>query len=363
MSQSRWPSAVYPSQLRTFRRDTDEKTSRRDDSFATKRNSIDKHPLCRTPFGRKIRAMEKTSFLQFSHRVSRKILNIQIQAFNKAFNASTKRSFDGSDTALILPLCVSTGFGNVSWKQSWKTHVIGRLARADGGTFLDVGVNVGQTLLDVYVTHPAIRYIGFEPNISNVFFLREMIRANSLNSFLIIPAGLADENRCVALYRGKGNTEDVSATIRQNLRPARKSEVEFIPCFKFDDLRRGLDIKEISFIKMDIEGAELEALTGMKESLQQSRPTVLCEVLFADEHADLAQHEQRNRHLFQYLTEVNYQVFQLIKSRSQEEVVDAKKIDKFVSAYWTAENEDLCDYLFVPAEKAASTVKTLIPTK
>jgi FkbM family methyltransferase len=307
--------------------------------------------------------MEKTSFLQLSHRISRKVLNLQIQAFNSAFNASTKRSLNNSDPALILPLCVSTGFGNISWKQSWKTHVIGRLARAHEGTFLDVGVNVGQTLLDVYVTNPSTRYIGFEPNISNVFFLREMIRANSLSSFLIIPAGLADENRCVAFYRGKGNTEDVSATIRENLRPARKSEVDFIPCFKFDDLRRGLDIKEISFIKMDIEGAELEALIGMRQSLQQFRPAVLCEVLFADEHADLAQHEDRNRRLFQYLTDVNYQVFQVIKSRSQEDVVDAKKIDKFISAYWTAENEDLCDYLFLPAEKAPSTLKTLLSAK
>src|ERR1700682_1074969 len=128
--------------------------------------------------------MRKGLLLQLAHRGTRKILNTQIDAFNKTFNVSTRLSIKDCNPRLLLPLCVSTGFGNTFWKRSWKTEVIGRLASSDRGTFLDVGVNVGQTLLDVCVTNPSARYLGFEPNISNVFYLREMIRANSLSSFL-----------------------------------------------------------------------------------------------------------------------------------------------------------------------------------
>ena len=304
--------------------------------------------------------MRKSHVLRFAHRVSRKILNIQIQAFNRAFDSSTRFSTQSLGADLLLPVCVGTGFGNISWRKSWKTQVIRRLARPDQGTFVDVGANVGQTLLDVYATNPSSRYLGFEPNIANAFYLGEMIRANSLSNFNIVPVGLADENRCLSLYLGKGTTEDLSATVRIELRPTRESEAVLIPCFKFDDIRHSGGVKEISFIKIDVEGAELETLIGMKKCLQECRPIVLCEVLFAGWKADLVQHEDRNNRLIQHLRDLSYRVFQLIKSSNREEVVDARSIDKFDTVFWSPENENLCDYVLIPAEKETHTLKALL---
>jgi len=187
-----------------------------------------------------------------------------------------------------------------------------------------------------------------------------VIRANFLDQFVVIPAGLADENKCLGLYRKSGSTEDAAATIRQNLRPARESEVEFIPCFKFDELRHSLSVKEISFIKIDVEGAELEVLVGMRKSLQECRPIVLCEVLFADKNADLEQHEHRNNRLARVLRELDYRIFQLIKSSNKEDIIGVKQIEKFTSVYWTTQNEDLCDYLFLPQESASGALKALL---
>jgi len=88
--------------------------------------------------------MRKGLVTRLGHGASKRILNAQIRGFNKAFSASTKLSLKDSSENLVLPICVSTGFGNISWKTSWKTRVIERLHRADGGMFLDVGANVGQ---------------------------------------------------------------------------------------------------------------------------------------------------------------------------------------------------------------------------
>ena len=46
-----------------------------------------------------------------------------------------------------------------------------------------------------------------------------------------------------------------------------------------DDLLRTLAPNRISFIKIDVEGAELEVLQGLAKTLAEHRPIVLCEIV------------------------------------------------------------------------------------
>lgn len=300
---------------------------------------------------------------RFLYKLLRKALHIQIKCIRKALSIFNKLRVNHDCPKLVIPFCVSTGFSNIYWQKSWKTELFGRLVDVREGVFIDVGANVGQTLIDVLVTHPKTHYVGFEPNVSCVFYLNELIQANSFTNCTVLPVGLADETQCLPLYRAKDLLDDSGATLISDLRPSGTYDSDYVSCFRFDEIRPILGIEKINFVKIDVEGSEFEALVGMRKSLLECRPVILCEVLFTDIKADIAQHRMRNERLIRLLGDLNYQVFQLHKSKDNRLVIDARKIQQFASEYWTVENKEFCDYLFVPAEKEVHVLNTLFPGK
>lgn len=265
--------------------------------------------------------------------------------------------------SLSIPVNVNGGTENIAWTRSWRTEVIKRLMYKPDGVFIDVGANIGQTLLDLRVTHPNAQYIGFEPNANCVNYLQKLIQANHFQSYLIIPVGLSEENQVLPLYRQQGLLIDSGGTILSNVRPQKPCEVDFVPCFRFDQIWEKLNTKDIDFVKIDVEGAELETLIGMKTSIRKYRPSILCEVLFTSADADISAQKLRNEQLMQLMTDMNYEVFQLIKSADETKILNAKRIEYFSSAYWSIENQALCDYLFIPEEKKAQALDALLSEK
>jgi hypothetical protein len=127
---------------------------------------------------------------------------------------------------------------------------------------------------------------------------------------------------------------------------------------------RNIGVKNINFIEIDVEGLELETLIGMKTSLQKFRPTILCEVLFTDKDGDLAASKLRNQKLTALLNQLEFSVFQLIKTEDSPQVKDVKRVEEFNSGYWTGlETLDQCDYLFIPKEKEHQVIGSLFPAR
>jgi hypothetical protein len=87
---------------------------------------------------------------------------------------------------------------------------------------------------------------------------------------------------------------------------------------------------------------------------------VLCEVLFTDSKADLTAHKVRNNQLIDFLSTLKYEVLQLVKLDDDAHIVAAKKTQNFTSIYLTLENNNLCDYLFIPNEKVAYVLNALL---
>jgi len=264
-----------------------------------------------------------------------------------------------NEQEVVIPVRMNDGLENVFWTRSWQTDVIERLVDADDGLFVDVGANIGQTLLNFHLAHSEAHYVGFEPNAACVSYLNELVQVNAIQNCQVIPIGLADTDICKLFFRNKDALTDPSGSIVPDLRPNRSFQTDIVPCFKFDGIRKNLNLGKIGFVKIDVEGAELEALAGMRGSIQDCRPLVLCEVLFTDSKADLSAAKFRNEKLMQFLMDMRYQVLQLIKSADAARLVETRKIQAFPSAYWTVENKELCDYLFVPDEKETHVTNSL----
>ena len=243
--------------------------------------------------------------------------------------------------------------------KNWRSEVIRRLVDSDNGVFIDVGANVGQTLLDLRSVYPDLPYVGFEPNTSCVVQLRRLIEQSSLRNCRIVPIALAAETSVVPFYRHEGSLTDQCGTIIGDLRPRRSYDVDLVPCFRFDDVSTSLGLPKIRFVKIDVEGAEFDVLLGMQECLHEYRPIVLCEVLFTDENADLANQDHKKQMLMALLNDIGFGVFQVIKEGERSEAFQINKVKSFTSMYWTHENAALCDYLFVPREQEERVAELL----
>ncbi len=157
-------------------------------------------------------------------------------------------------------------------------HIQGWLARRPG-TFLDVGVHLGQTLLKVKRLSPATPYVGCEPNPAALFHALELVRTRRLEGCRLLGVGLGAAPSLAELASRDADT-DSAASLVDGFREASFYAVRrHVPVFDGDTVIARLGAAPVSMIKIDVEGGELEVLEGLRGTLQRDRPAVLCELL------------------------------------------------------------------------------------
>ena len=147
---------------------------------------------------------------------------------------------------------------------------------APGDTFYDVGANVGFfSLLGARLVGPEGIVVSFEPAKQTADVLRKNVRLNNFEHICVIQRAVSDEVGTVDLLVGPlSQTAHLAGTA-----PVADAEVaEQVQVATIDALTEAGEIPAPTFIKMDIEGAELAALRGMRQTLSRHRPTLLCEL-------------------------------------------------------------------------------------
>lgn len=252
-----------------------------------------------------------------------------------------------------IPIIKNMGLPNVSLKEEWISHLFRLLQLNENSSFIDIGVNVGQTLLK-FRSNYEIPYWGFEPNPSCVFYVQALIRANHFKKVNIIPVGLSSENGLGKFFLK--NDVDASGTIVQDLRPDfyQQGDVEYVPLFSFDSLLLP-EIGTISLIKIDVEGAELDVISGMRQAIKEHQPFIICEIL--DYHSEKSKESSQNRanKLVDIMHSLGYDIFR-IKHNGNNLSFD--RIQAVELTQWVPESWDRNDYLFAPKGKSG-ILKTL----
>jgi FkbM family methyltransferase len=140
--------------------------------------------------------------------------------------------------------------------------------------FLDVGANVGNHAL--YMSQLVGEVHAFEPYDKVRASLEENIRINALTNVHVHPVGLGNEEKKFPFYAppdenlGAGSFFEDHQEYNQYM-----GELQVVVG---DDWLRGLQIRRVDLIKMDIEGFERFALEGLKETLDRNRPVVVMEL-------------------------------------------------------------------------------------
>lgn len=131
-----------------------------------------------------------------------------------------------------------------------------------GDIIVDLGAHIG--VFAVKAAKAAVNegmVVAIEPDIDNLRFLKKNIHANDLRNVVVVEKGVwSTKDRLKISIRCRTGTHSFLHRKDDN----RFVEVEVDT---LDNILRELGVKKVDFIKMDIEGAEIEAYKGMKETL------------------------------------------------------------------------------------------------
>ena len=259
-----------------------------------------------------------------------------------------------NDKSFEIPINAGVGIDHVlSTEERWLDLLIAKLISVEeGGSFLDVGVNIGQTLLKLKSIHPNMHYIGFEPNPVCVQYAEDLITLNSLTAVEIFPVALSKTSGVKNLRLFSSSKSDSTATIIPGFRGQDRvlKEVK-VPAYNFSDL--GSDITSaLSFLKIDVEGGELDVLEGLILRIKKDRPIIVVEILPTYGSMD-SMRTKRQELLVSMIQQSDYQIFRILKDGGYFK--DLLAIDSIEND----EDLDGCDYLMLPTSKAACVMEKL----
>jgi len=139
------------------------------------------------------------------------------------------------------------------------------------GTYVDIGANIGVIALPIAALRPAARVVCVEADPTIAGILRRNVTANKRSNITIVEilAGSTDD-RAVSFY---------PAPIEKFGMGSIGPQFELAPIMlqqrAIDDMLGDLGIDRVDVVKLDVEGAELGALRGMKLLLTGASPPVI----------------------------------------------------------------------------------------
>ncbi len=181
-----------------------------------------------------------------------------------------------------------------------------------GGTFVDIGANVGNHSLFAALFFGAGKVIPFEPNRLAFQLLIENVLVN----------GLRDKFDLSKLGVGVSDAQQDGFAMEKRNRNLGAAKMLAgkgkLSVYSGDELLEGI---KPAMIKIDVEGMELQVLNGLKKVIKAARPIMLVEVDNTNEEAFLAWAKTQK-----YAVLKTYQRYRLNKNHL---LVDAKDLKKY----------------------------------
>lgn len=147
------------------------------------------------------------------------------------------------------------------------------LALRPGDCFLDLGANIGRVTQEAaWRVGPSGSVHSFEPSSMAVGRLRRRRQRLGLVQVQINECAVGNRNGTATFYeypQSHGGTSSLRPHAHANAPPAGLSEV---PVVTVDDYLKSRAVETVALMKLDVEGAEVEALRGARHLLTQSRP-------------------------------------------------------------------------------------------
>ena len=138
----------------------------------------------------------------------------------------------------------------------------------DDEIFVDCGAYIGDTIEKFLVetNNKYKRIIGFEPDNKNFNIMKESLK--DIENKFLYNSGVYSSNTKLNFNEDKGDCSNFS-----------ELGDSVINVMKLDDIE---ECREATFIKMDIEGSELEALKGAENIIKTNKPKLAICIYHSD---------------------------------------------------------------------------------
>ena len=170
---------------------------------------------------------------------------------------------------------------NSAWEEQFFNEILSRLDKFN--ILWDVGANLGfYSVIAAKVMHAHSKIFSFEPEPKGFKLLRRNIELNKVKNVTALPIALGDTNGIRILYPSDTDNFGTNSFLQRTddkVKQKGKSVNVNTADWLIDELK--IDVPEA--IKIDVEGAEILVLKGMKRLLTNPKlKTIFCEV-----HANL----------------------------------------------------------------------------
>nr|WP_295923777.1 FkbM family methyltransferase [uncultured Dyadobacter sp.] len=253
-----------------------------------------------------------------------------------------------------VPVIGGLGYPNIFLKPNWLTGLVAGLFTSDDQVFIDVGANIGQTLISVKSIEKDIEYIGFEPDASCCHYLKKLIQVNGFENCHVYNFALSD--RLKEDFLETNGEADPTGSLVHGLRPNFFVQRRSVFSQAYDSLSLN---KNVSCVKIDVEGGELEVLSGMQKLITENQPYIICEILDSFSDDVLAFTQERADRVCDILQGNDYSIIQLVQNETTDRIVSFREISRVTVKQWTSESLLWNDYIFFPASKRDEVVAVL----
>jgi FkbM family methyltransferase len=211
-----------------------------------------------------------------------------------SFNDFTRR------LVAMVVLCLPGGYSLVT--PQWRYILLYRMRRPhehdfralrllnleDSPLMLDVGGNIGQSVLSLYTVFPEARILSFEPN--SAVFPKLQRLTKKFPQLEVLPNGVSDETGEAELFIPSYNGSVLTGLASFDYESA-KGWLGKDHILRFDPKKLVVSSKQVSlvrlddlglepdFIKIDVQGLEYRVLAGGLETIRKYRPIIMAETV------------------------------------------------------------------------------------
>lgn len=252
-------------------------------------------------------------------------------------------SINVNNRPIKTPVNSGVGVSYLWLSEPWMISILNQISIEENSTIIDVGVNIGQTLVKLKSVYSEFNYVGFEPNPACVHYTEKLVEANNWKNIQIVPAGLAESFGVTILEHYSQDETDSSASIVSQYRASQEVfKKDIVTVIGSEQAQKFWLEEKVSLIKIDVEGAELGVLKGLEQTIIKHKPIVLIEILpvYSEENKERKANQDAIQNL---INQIQYKIYRIHKNSDNS----FKKID-FIEKFGIHSNLDWCDYILAP---------------
>ncbi|MGZ5209947.1 MAG: FkbM family methyltransferase [Kaistella sp.] len=212
----------------------------------------------------------------------------------------------------------------------------------ENAVMIDIGANVGSFIYQLESKLLPQNIYAFEPNSKLYQRLKRIFP-----QVHIFPLALSDRNETaefkIPVIKGKTYTSRGTLKLDYRENGEAKHFLQQVKVIKLDDWSGLENLKKIDFIKIDVEGNEMNTLRGARKVIEKYRPTLMVEM------------EQRHHHepLQQLISEIegwDYETFFLNRNTFELEKLSKKIIAGLSEKTLGSKQDYINNMIFIPKQ-------------